>query len=394
MKPENLTIQGVFTGTVGILPWESTGTSGGSNGKVATTPTVNAAVGNLDNANIEGATIRIDGYTTYGVKLNDDGTQLLVSGPTVAQTTAGQDSFTYDTLQEAIDKYPSNNAIITMLSNWDASTVVDKDSYLNLNGFTIADLSVNAGNTVYVYDTATDDYTVEDAIGSGSITAIKGDGAVVGLPADSPLSRDPYIKVTDSDGTTFHRLNLEICSVSLRPVEEPSIYYTCNFGGDEVIKSMVQSYGVALGAGKKPDFSAKSYTSKPGTEWKVGLDANGNPNNRSNGTLLSGVMRPSNTYTINRRNSSVQIYSQGYIILNDEENTKICGNIKNMSMADIFQGVQDKVSGIDSKWSTLDTSVQSSIKTMYQTFGTVMDRWNIPNILTGINSMEASDTSL
>ncbi len=100
---------------------------------------------------------------------------------------------------------------------------------LDLNGFD-ANITVAADSTVTVYDSQTDDYTVEDDAGYGVLTAT---GNVV--------AKEGYIAL---DGG-FHKFGgHEICGVSLRP-RNAGIYYTATFLADEVLLASLET-GVAV----------------------------------------------------------------------------------------------------------------------------------------------------
>ena len=106
---------------------------------------------------------------------------------------------------------------------------------LDLNGFD-ANITVAEGATVTVWDSATDDYTVEDAQGYGILTST---GNVV--------AKDGYVAA----GGGFHKFGGQyISSVSLRP-SNAGIYYSATFLADEVLLAELET-GVAVSLADMP----------------------------------------------------------------------------------------------------------------------------------------------
>ena len=246
--------------------------------------------------------------------------------------------------------------------------VVDKNIYLNLNGCSInGSVTVAEGYTLYVKDSQTDDYTVEDGNGYGKIT-----GAVSGV-----VAQEGYMMITEGEETSFHRLNLDTVGLTLR-ANVTGVYYQSQFGGDEVIKRNIVAYGTALGAGQMPTFADKTYTRFADmTTWKPGMNANGYSNNLKNGTILQGIMSADGGYSSNKRNAGVKIYSQAYVEL--PNGTRILGKAVGYSLQDIIQGAEGII-GTDAMWNNLEQEQKDPILSMYATYERIMRNWNIPNI--------------
>ena len=234
---------------------------------------------------------------------------------------------------------------------------------MDLNG---KNLTVAEGVTLYAKDSQTDDYTVEDGNGYGKIA-----GATGGV-----VAQDGYLLLMENGESSVHRLNLDTVGINLRP-SEAGIYYSSQFGGDEVIKRNIACYGTALGAGMKPSFAEKTYTRFDADSWEAGLDSNGNSKNLSNGTLLVGIMDVAYTDYRNERNSNIMVYSCAYIELENGE--RVQGNIVGYSLREIIEGA-DGITGLDPIWETLDETQKTRVLEMYTTYKTVMDKWMIPNI--------------
>lgn len=352
-----LTMKGEFTGNISMKP----------SGSVE----IGTKLGSSDNAVINGQ-VTIEGYPDYGMKVA--GSNVVVGSAFGALVDAGMNTYYYDTLQEAVTNYPGNKAVLKLLANAsDADITITQTTYIDLNGNSIGSVNVTAG-TLFVFDSQTDDYTVEDGIGYGKIKTVTGD---VQAMASGDLFKNGYLMITETDGTSFHRLSVDTTGVSLRATDiaanGAAIYYQSGFGGDEVVKRNVQAFGIAMGAGKTPDFRAKSFTRSTNVDalWETGKL------NTFNGTLLKNIMKTGNSYTINNRNSSMQVYSQAYIEL--VGGTKIMGGTYNLSLKQIMEGTATST-GIDGLWETLQDNQKQPVIDMFNQFQDVMGNWKIPYI--------------
>lgn len=257
---------------------------------------------------------------------------------------------------------------LTLEQNITEDVVVDKNIYLNLNGCSInGSVTVAEGFKLYVKDSQTDDYTVEDGKGYGKIT-----GAVSGV-----VAQDDYMMIAEDGVTSFHRLDLDIIGLTLR-ANVVGVYYQSQFGGDEVIKRNIVAYGTGLGAGKAPNFAPKTYTRFDDMRsWIPGMNADGYSNNLQNGTILQGIMSQKNGYSLNKRNAEMLIYGQSYVELSD--GSRILGKMVGFSLRQITEGANGMM-GVDAMWGNMDAEQKAAILNMYATYKTNMRNWNIPNI--------------
>ncbi|MBR5529670.1 MAG: hypothetical protein IKU57_04260, partial [Oscillospiraceae bacterium] len=168
---------------------------------------------------------------------------------------------------------------LTLSGNETARTIT-QDTVLDLNGYNITTLTITGGAKVTVKDSQTDDFNAENGRKYGKITTVTG-GTVT--------AENGYLLVSVG-GYSAHKLTLQVSGVSLRAAELEetgvSMYYQCTFGGDQVVKDNIVAYGVAMGAGKAPDFREKTFTRDDTLEdWTTGAAFTGNS------TLLKGIMR-------------------------------------------------------------------------------------------------------
>jgi len=282
-----------------------------------------------------------------------------------AVATVGGDGFS--SLQAAVTA--SNGNLVILRADADENVVISSDVVLDLNGFDVQSVSVTGNNTLYVMDNKTDDYDVADN-DYGRILTVS--GQVEGLPESSDLAQDGYLAVTEADGTSFHRVNLQIIGVGLR-AENSGMYYQSKFAGDQVVQRNIVAYGIALGANEAPSFRSKTYTAMDADTWTPG-----SAGNAANGTLLEGVMKKTNTYSVNNRNSNMQIYGVAYVELANGQ--RMLGKTVHYSLREIFEGT-DGIVGADEIFSGLGENQKNAILTFVTTYQTVTRLWNIPNIM-------------
>lgn len=298
-------------------------------------------------------------------------------------------------LQDAFTAYPGGKATITLQRDVAEDNLsITQNTYLDLAGWDVQNTGFTAdGVTLYVFDSETDDYTTENGNGYGLLTGTIADAAE-GLPLDSDIvtavkPTDHYLKISENDGTSFHRLNLRFAGITLRPDSMkdgtywPGLYYNSQFGGDEVIKRNITSYGVGMSAidGEEMFTRDNSYTENAAERWQAGADANGNSKNLANGTILTGIMKTENPSVINRRNGNRAVRGQNYVILLD--GTRVVGPEMSYSLKDVFEG--NGISGVDSMFEGLSAADKTAILNLYKKYKSVMEDWNIPNIQEAAN---------
>lgn len=249
--------------------------------------------------------------------------------------------------------------VVQLTQNVAEALTVSKNIILDLNGYSISGTVTAAnGYTLTVKDSATDDFSAADGYGKintqGNVQAAEG-----------------YVAITEEDGTSYHRLDLQLKSVSLRP-GAAGIYYSGNFGGDEIIKEKIDTYGTILSVYALPteaEFKADNYqgshTAFAAESWVCGQTC------KANGTLLSGVLKQDNTPGENAENSQCKIYSVSYVQLKD--GAVVFG-------APVTVNLQTLVETIDTKFSALWLPQSDSLLEMYRTYKSLMDHWEIPNL--------------
>ncbi len=258
----------------------------------------------------------------------------------------------YTSVEDAIRAFQSG--VIQLLTDADSITV-NKDTYLDLNGFDINDVTVTNG-TLYVMDSQTDDFTVADG-NYGKITGTV-TGTVKAVPADADCAQYGYLQVKQAEGISFHCIAMDIYTMTLRP-DVAGVYYGCSFAGDEVAASMIKSYGIALSVYGDPDETRKDWL---GSDFKVF-----NAGENKKGAVLAGVMKKGIADMDNQVRANTPVYGRLYI---KTESGYVFGQT-------VCRDLQEQMELTDQKWEELTKDLRVKTRTMYETYKTVMDNWDI-----------------
>jgi hypothetical protein len=254
----------------------------------------------------------------------------------------------YITLAEALAAAGVGGSV-QLLETVSERVSVDKTMTLDLNGCDLlGKVTVAEGETLYVADTQTDDYTVLDAKGYGTLAAATG--------AVAPAAG--YVQLAEAEGSSFHKTDVALQSVSLR-AKAAGIYYTGLFRYDEAVAEQVVRSGVTL----------STVSTDPVAD---GSDASCLYTIGNTSALVSNILNKDKTIEENKTNAKTVIYARAYLQLTD--GTYIYSDV-------VACDLQTMVETIDAKkWDTLSESQKTALTEMYETYGDVMADWNIPNL--------------
>lgn len=262
----------------------------------------------------------------------------------------------YFTLAEAVAAAPAGSTI-RLLADAQEAVAFEKSALVDLNGFHITGaVTAASGAEVLFMDCQTDDYTVEDSAGYGKLA-----GEVSGIQA-----KDGYLMITEEDGVSFHRVELQITHMTLR-ASRAGLYYKSHIAGDEVVARNVARFGVALSVKEIPTEEAVGICS-----WYDQFVA-GEAGNETNGTLLYGVMKQTNTLQENAANAQLSVYGRAYILTKDG---------RYLFSEHVERSFRQQVELADESWSTLTEEQQAALSELYRTYQPIMDSWSIPNLRT------------
>lgn len=278
------------------------------------------------------------------------------------QNVIGTNGSYYASLDAALSAAQAGGTV-KLCKDVSGNVTVQKDLCLDLNGFDIqGKLTVASGYTLSVFDSQTDDYTVNDETGYGRITQVA--GRVQGLPESSAAAADGYLMVTEADGVSFHRVNLQLTAMTLR-ASRVGVYYKSDFAGDEVVAGQVERFGVALSLSGAPTAAA------PGIQSRFEGFRAGSNGGEVTSTLLYGIMKTGRTAKTNAAYAAKPVYGRAYILTVDGQY---------LFGAAVSRSLQEQVEAVDTMWSQLTATQKAEVLSMYQTYAEAMKSWTIPNL--------------
>jgi len=167
--------------------------------------------------------------------------------------------------------------------------------------------------------------------------------------------------VEEENGFSYHKKELALTNIAIRS-SAAGIYYVGQFGMDEVLREDVIAYGVILSVNPNPTLGGEGCEYTRFTSW-------GNTTT-GNGTLLTGIMKPTNTYSLNKRNAETVVYGRAYMETKD-------GIVYSEETGFSLRQAVEKA---DAVWEDLTQAQKDGLIAMYQTYTNVMRFWDIPNI--------------
>lgn len=347
----NFAISGAFTGTAGLTF------------NPAITLEHGMDIGDLElNGSIRGGNLSC---TTEGFYVDADVADLVLSyvDPNTEATVIDGDEITnYDTWEEAFANAKGN--LVRLNKAISEEVDVTEDLYLDLNGYSITGkVTVAEGKTLYCMDRATDDFTIADGV-YGTLTDVT--GSVQGLSLGDTHAENAYLLIEEDGAKSFHCVDLQIKSMSLRS-ESVGIYYKSDFGGDEMVAELVSSYGVALSVKAEPTEENLATDCKYSkfTAFAAG-------GNASSSTLLKNIMKGTAADVANRRNANMPIYGRAYLQLND--GTYLFGDVA-------CRTFREQLEGVSKLWNNLTTAQKDAVWGMCRPLLSAIQDWDINNIL-------------
>ena len=299
-------------------------------------------------ANFTG-TLYIGSGDTFGLAYASD------EGLTFTKVAAINGDTGYTSVQEALNAF--DGGAVKLLT--DAGDIlVDKDTYLDLNGYDVANVTV-ANGTLYVMDSQTDDFTVADG-NYGKITGTV-TGAVKAVSAEDSCAAYGYLQVTEAAGISFHCVAMDIYAITLRP-DVAGVNYDCSFAADEVVAPLIKSYGVALSAYGDPDETRKDWCFSEYTDFAAGEN--------KKATLLSNVMKSGIADINNQARANMPVYGRAYL---KTESGYIFGQT-------VCRDFQQQTELTDQNWEAYTKDLRKETRTMYETYQAIIDKWDISNV--------------
>ncbi len=268
----------------------------------------------------------------------DGNGQIWYGGKIAVVDALGNQSFYMD-LQEAVNAASGKESYVKLLAEQTGDITVTGAVYLDLNGF-VLNGDVSGEGTLYVMDSATDDYNCAD-MGriTGTVSCQK--------PQVFKAFGKRYLVIADETGYTAHRFYLGVTHISLKPANF-GVGYKAAFYGDEMVLAQVTSYGYKLNLQGQDTVLAKT---KPGA-------------------FVSGeavTLRISNydieNYADTALSASVFIELQGGVVIESATVSR--------TFHEIFESV-------DATFTQFTDGQKEAAVTMYD--AALMAQWNLPNM--------------
>ena len=221
-------------------------------------------------------------------------------------------------------------------------------------------MTVADGATLYGKDSQTDDFTVDDEYAYGQMTHVKtqGTGTVTGQPG--------YLKIREKSGISFHKVELNIDTMSLRP-GSVGVYYSAPFKGDEVVAENVRTFGISLSV----ENAGATQALTPGTYTTYTDFQPGETGNRTASTMVSNIMKTANSAAVNSANAETVIYGCSYLQTDDEV---VFGTPVAMSL-------RQQMEAVDDIWRSLTEKQRDMVLSIRFRYSSVVENWDVPNIL-------------
>lgn len=270
----------------------------------------------------------------------------LATIPNSEAAICGEETQYFPTVQQAVDSYESG--YVKLLKNH-LTIHSDKPITLDLNG---QDATVS-GN-VTAFDSQTDDHDISDGI--------------YGQLSGDAIAAESYVPVTEKGKTSFHRADLEITAMTLRPCVA-GVYYQSRILCDEKAAAQVESYGVALNAFEAPSAQNMDTTTKASCFTKLSAGET-----FASGVLLKGIVKARNSEARNQANSQLPVYGSAYL-------RTIAGNY--IFGKPVTRSLQQQLEAADTLWQQLDNNQKIALLDFYHTYEPICNTWDVPNMKAG-----------
>lgn len=343
---DKLTINGTYTGTAEMA--------------FATTPAAGDDIGNCTTDQIMRENISI-ADTDLSVK--DSGSDLVVAalpGVSVIDDT-GKFAY-YDTLAAGVENYNAAY-VIKLLKNNSETVTVSGDCTVDLHGFDLTG-NVTVGGTLYVKDSATDDFTVNDDAGYGEVAA-----AIVAT--GKVQAADGYLPL----GNSFHKYILQLTKINLRP-NSTGLYYTGDIKVDEAVQDQIDRFGIAVSTNSEtptadPDDAKSRYTAYGKESYDDG---------KATSVLIRDIMDGQGADAVD---AATMIYGCPYIRFLD--GTYFYGEIVSANLQQLTEVIDEK------SWDNLNLTQNRALMAMYDQYSEAMSGWKLTNMPT--SAQKAADAA-
>ena len=241
----------------------------------------------------------------------------------------------YATVQDAIAN--ANGNVVTLLDDC-ADVAVSADLTLDLNGYKATGIAVDAGATLYLMDSTSDDY--KGAYGTAEVT-----GNVASFVENSGKS---YLVVCEDGKYSAHCYKVAMTYVTLDAIND-ALGYKAQLFGDETVQKHVTTFGFNM--------------------WVEG----------GNVVTRSKDFADGNVFTLRLRN----------IMANNGGETAVYGNAfvtfdidnKVATSKDYTTTMKQVIQTVDATWNSYSALQKNAVKTLLQNYLDAISDWGLNNIL-------------
>jgi len=185
----------------------------------------------------------------------------------------------------------------------DSQIALTKDLYADLNGNAV---TVTGNYKLYGMDSSGDAFT--DPTGKATVTEAAVE-AVVYAPNGST-----YIADTTDGVTTYHRLDMQVTGMNIRPSAD-GVYYTAKWSCDDTLKNKIASYGIAASV---VDMPTAEFSTDEDTLWTAMTKDTFVSGAKQNGAVIAGILKADGrTAEENSENGKKNIYAKAYMKFTD-----------------------------------------------------------------------------
>ena len=297
--------------------------------------------------------------------------QLALSGAALVNEQTGELTWYLDA-QGAYADHAAGNYIKLYTPQ---TLAISDDVVLDLNGNNVTITGDSTGDIVYGFDSANEDY---DGYGVATVSG------VTLLPSYQRPDGKQYITVTDTEGTSFHRLGIRISNVSLRP-SIAGVYYQGIWQCDSVLQDKIKTFGVAVSLANMPgaDFATDEDTLY--TQFNKADFTNGKA---KTSVMIANIIKEG---ADNDDRGTMSIYAAPYMILDDGTEAGLTIVTEDRKPADggVSYSLKDVVGTVNRIWPKLTEVQRAGVRTFYAIDETVMDNWSLYNIKADIEGTAA-----
>ena len=206
----------------------------------------------------------------------------------------------YDTNADAVADYDSDAKYL--VANQGALALTGGDYTVDLCGTTV---NVTGTGSVTLMDSANADYKT---YGTATVT-----GVTLKNKTASQVDGNTYYMAKDGETYSFHRMGAALTNVNIRP-SSTGIYYDGTWNCDEVLKGMIESYGVAVSLSKLPTEKFETDSNCLYTQYSADTLVSGGT---KTGAIIQGILDAEDTAYRNDKNGRMPIYARSYVKLTD-----------------------------------------------------------------------------